>query len=135
MTSLNFAQEEVEITGDLPEDFCPVLVFPSDKSNQEKSGHVHSSNLQIVEEDDEPTMVEVIKKASPQPEISFSLFLKDPYYQTEFSRKLRAYFREVRLRMKESKDLHRANFPDSGIQKMRRWVQRAIIHMKNNLAK
>ncbi|MFO1464275.1 MAG: hypothetical protein U1F66_10910 [bacterium] len=128
MTALGQAGLATEIPPDSAAELCPVLPFPSDRAPDPSLARSEVS----WEEEEEPTTVESIRKIPvPSP---FQQFLFSPHYQTALSQSLHRYLGQVRARMKGFRELHRAQFPDSGMAKLRRLMNRALAHAKANLA-
>jgi len=126
----NFAQEEPEITGDMPVEPCPVLAFPQEKN----AAVVEPASLRelLLAEDEEPTTVEVLHKRTVPSR--FCLFLFSPHYKTSVSVGLHRYIQRVRARIRQSRQNHRLLYHDSGFQKIRRSLERALRHAKKNLS-
>ena len=126
------AEDEFEITGDLPSEPCAVLTFPQDRNPAPS----HLSNFASAEnealDDDEPTIVEALKK--PPSRSPFYQFIFSPHYKTAFSVDLHRYLRQVRSRMENSRNSHRDHFPNSGFQRLNRLIRRAVERAKRNLA-
>lgn len=80
------------------------------------------------------TVVELKKAMQSGPKTSrIFLFLSMPRYPLTLQLKLTHFFRQVRLRMIESRDFDRMNYPDTVYQKCRRLAARAYAHIKENL--
>jgi len=114
----------------LSPELCSLLAFPKDEAR-----------LAVPEEsspeEDEPTVVEFLPRVTEAESASahpLYLFFFSPNYQTQFSAKLHRYFAEVRERMRQSRQSHSVYFPDSGFQKLKRLVQKAMKRAKHNLA-
>ncbi|MCC6273066.1 MAG: hypothetical protein IT572_06330 [Deltaproteobacteria bacterium] len=125
----NFVHDEPEITGDMPAEPCSVLAFPQEKNA------VPAQVLparEILPEEEEPTIVEFLKRG---PGSSwFYQFIFSPHYKTALSIELHRYLLRVKLRVRQSRQSHRLLYPDSGFQKIRRLLERALRHAKKNLA-
>ncbi|MCC7344927.1 MAG: hypothetical protein IT573_08305 [Deltaproteobacteria bacterium] len=126
----NFAQEEAEVTGDMPIEPCSVLAFPQERNTAVlESAPVRGAFLA---EDEEPTTVEFLKNTTAPSWLY--LFLFSPHYKTAVSIEWRLYLRRVRDRIRQSRRNHRMLYPNSGFQKIRGFLERALRHAKKNLA-
>lgn len=132
MHSKHRAEDEFEITGDLPLEPCAVLTFPPDRGAAPAKPLAVAGESQVVMEDDEPTIVEALKKSPPKS--SLYQFIFTPHYKTALSVDLHRYLRGVRSRFSHFRENHLAQHPDSGFQKIRRLIARAVQHAKRNLA-
>lgn len=65
---------------------------------------------------------------------SFYLFLRSPYYPHTLCFILRRFFKEVRLRMMESREYDRIHYPHTVYQKSRHMLRKCFLHVKNNLS-
>lgn len=65
---------------------------------------------------------------------SMFLFLSCPHYPRTLQVKLRGYFKEVRVRMIESRDFDRIHYPHTVYQKCRRLLAKTVLRVKRNLS-
>ncbi len=96
----------------------------------------HSFNEEDLTEDLTVVEMQSSVKSSLKPQINYSsmfLFLSCPHYPLTLQLKLRDYFKEVRVRMIESRDFDRIHYSHTVYQKCRRLVEKGVFRVKRNL--
>ena len=130
-----------DVTEDLPLEFCSITSLPSE-SPRTAGSHLElldSSSLVTEcsgqeEENDELTIIELPQRTAPQPKPRFYHYLHPAYSPSPLAEKLKPYFREVRRRIRESKEFDRLHYANAPYQKLRRAALRVWVHVKTNLS-
>jgi len=136
----NQAEAETYLTEELLSELCSVLTFPNEKVSTQVVELVPESPdmdiQEVKEEEDEPTVVEVLNVELPPVEFSepvvppsisepsnFRRFLFEPHYKTKFAIWLEQYFEEVRLRKIAYQEFRRIHYANSGYRRFQRMME------------